>query len=60
MAGSPDRSGDEVSAREVVESALARIDAPGDGHALITECADEATDRAGTNPKGPPAGDHWQ
>jgi aspartyl-tRNA(Asn)/glutamyl-tRNA(Gln) amidotransferase subunit A len=46
----------EVSAREVVEAALARIDAHRDGHAFITVCADEATDRARTNPKGPLAG----
>ena len=48
-------SGD-VSAAEVVSAALARIEAHRDGHAFITVCADEAMDRARTNPKGPLAG----
>ena len=48
-------SGD-VSAVEVVEAALARIEAHRDGHAFITVCADEAMARARTNPKGPLAG----
>jgi aspartyl-tRNA(Asn)/glutamyl-tRNA(Gln) amidotransferase subunit A len=46
----------EVSAVEVVEAALARIEAHRDGHAFITVCGDEAMDRARTNPKGRLAG----
>jgi aspartyl-tRNA(Asn)/glutamyl-tRNA(Gln) amidotransferase subunit A len=40
----------------VVSAALARIEAQRGGHAFITVCADEAMDRARTNPKGPLAG----
>ncbi len=46
----------DVSAAEVVGAALARIEAHRDGHAFITVCADEAMERARTNPKGPLAG----
>lgn len=54
LAGAVNRG--DVSAAEVVLAALARIEAHRDGHAFITVCADEAMDRARTNPKGPLAG----
>ena len=46
----------EVSAVEVVEAALARIEAHRDGNAFITVCADEAIARARAKPAGPLAG----
>jgi aspartyl-tRNA(Asn)/glutamyl-tRNA(Gln) amidotransferase subunit A len=54
VAGAVNRG--DVSAAEVVSAALARIETHRDGHAFITVCADEAMDRARTNPKGPLAG----
>ncbi len=45
-----------LAAVEVIDAALARIEAHRDGHAFITVCADEAMDRARANPNGPLAG----
>jgi Asp-tRNA(Asn)/Glu-tRNA(Gln) amidotransferase A subunit family amidase len=46
----------EVSAVEIVEATLARIEARRDGHAYITVCADAALERARRGPTGPLAG----
>jgi Asp-tRNA(Asn)/Glu-tRNA(Gln) amidotransferase A subunit family amidase len=46
----------EVSAAEIVEATLARIEAHREGHAYITVCAETALARAREGPTGPLAG----
>ena len=46
----------DVSAVEVTEAALRRIEARADGHAFITTCPDRALRRAARRPSGPLAG----
>ena len=49
-------NGGTLSAVEVVEATLARIEARSDGHAYITVCREAALRRARQNPRGPLAG----
>ncbi len=46
----------QIHAVEIVEAALERIEAHRAGYAFITVCADEAIERAHSNPTGPLAG----
>ena len=49
-------NGGDISAVEIVEATLARIEAHREGHAYITACPEEALKRAREGPTGPLAG----